>query len=886
MVKDLNRQKMDYVFFGFKYDDNKTAVDNCLAIDGLAQELHAIGEEIKNDWIISRILNSLPERFSHFHSAWDSTASTDKTISKLMERLQQEEQRIKLRDGNSVENALFSKGKNNKQNKTYYKKNSSQSKGNQNQSSSNYNNKCFKCGKVGHQKSQCHGKPCQEYLDYCKRNYKCNNCHEVGHFIKECPKLEKQNAKAFISVALSVTEIERISDDCKSWYQDSGATHHMTGNLNWMSNLTTIENPATIILGDSTELKSYNMGDVHMTAYNGKEWYPIVLQQVLYVPELTFNLFSLTTALDKGYTQQANASQSVILENNNPVLIADRTKGLFRMRVSKNEDQCLTAVSIKDWHKRLAHQNVTYVRDILKRNNIKFIDDWNGYVCEGCAYGKQCRTTHKTNPNTATECLDVIHVDLGEMNDFSLGGAKYFLLFKDDFSHYRTIYFLKNKSEAVDKLNNFLKLVNNQFGRQVKTLKSDNGKEIKNTESRKILEELGIFHERSAKYTPEQNGRIEREMRTIVEAARAELHTGNLSKQLWAEAMNYSVFTVNRTGTSSVKGKSPAELWFGCQVSIKSMKPFRCKCYILIPNRDRKKLDKKSQKGIFVGYDLEETGYRIYIPDKRKIEISCDVVFDEKLNQNFNSTEVFLDRKMESLQEEKHVKNSENEEHVSQQEESHDTESSDEESFNSVDEMDEDLQIPDEREKQSQNTPQRVLRDRKILRPPNRYDPCASNFTALIGDVEEISVEDALNNPQWKRAMDDEMHSLDKTHTWLLTELPEGRKVLSNRWVFRIKDDGKMKARLVARGYDQQQGTDYFETFSPVVRHASIRLLLSFAVKEYKHVRTFDIKTAFLNGDLTEDIYMSQPQGYDDGSGKVCKLLKSLYGLKPLNLGI
>ena len=457
------------------------------------------------------------------------------------------------------------------------------------------------------------------------------------------------------------------------------------------------------------------------------------------------------------------------------------------------------------------------------------------------------------------------------MNELSLGGAKYFLLFKDDFSHYRTIYFLKNKSEAVEKLNNFLKLVNNQFGRQVKTLKSDNGKEIKNTESRKILEELGIFHERSAKYTPEQNGRIEREMRTIVEAARAELHTGNLSKQLWAEAMNYSVFTINRTGTSSVKGKSPAELWFGRHMNIKSMKPFGCKCYILIPNRDRKKLDKKSQKGIFVGYDLEETGYRIYIPDKRKIEISCDVVFDEKLDQNFNSTEIFLDRKTENLQEEKHV---------SRQEESHDTESSDEESYTSIDEMDEELQIPDRRENESENVPQRALRDRRLLRPPNRYDPCVSNFTALIGDVEEISVEDALNNPQWKRAMDDEMDSLDKTHTWLLTELPEGRKALSNRWVFRIKDDGKMKARLVARGYDQQQGTDYFETFSPVVRHASIRLLLSFAVKDYKHVRTFDIRTAFLNGDLTEDIYMFQPQGYDDGSGKVCKLLKSLYGLK------
>ncbi|XP_039309068.1 uncharacterized protein LOC120358556 [Solenopsis invicta] len=238
-------------------------------------------------------------------------------------------------------------------------------------------------------------------------------------------------------------------------------------------------------------------------------------------------------------------------------------------------------------------------------------------------------------------------------------------------------------------------------------------------------------------------------MRTIVEAARAELHTGNLSKQLWAEAMNYSVFTINRTGTSSVKGKSPAELWFGRHVSIKSMKSFDCKCYILIPNKNRKKLDKKN---------------------KRKIEISCDVIFDDKLNQNLNSTEIFLNRKPKGLKEEKHIKNSEKEEHVNRQEENHDTESSDEESFASDDKVDKESQIFDEGEIQSQDVLQRGLRDRKLLKPPNRYDPCASNLMALIGDVEEISVEDALNNPKWKRAMDDEMHSLDKTYTYMVTD--------------------------------------------------------------------------------------------------------------------
>ena len=143
-----------------------------------------------------------------------------------------------------------------------------------------------------------------------------------------------------------------------------------------------------------------------------------------------------------------------------------------------------------------------------------------------------------------------------------------------------------------------------------------------------------------------------------------------------------------------------------------------------------------------------------------------------------------------------------------------------------------------------------------------------------------MSVEEALRNPQWKRAMLEEMNSLNHMKTWTLTELPEGRKPLTCKWVLRIKGNGQMKARLVARGYEQKHGVDYENTFAPVARHASIRLLLSYAAKEETYIKTFDVKTAFLNGELNEEIFMTQPEGFEDGSEKVCKLLKSLYGLK------
>lgn len=138
---------------------------------------------------------------------------------------------------------------------------------------------------------------------------------------------------------------------------------------------------------------------------------------------------------------------------------------------------------------------------------------------------------------------------------------------------------------------------------------------------------------------------------------------------------------------------------------------------------------------------------------------------------------------------------------------------------------------------------------------------------------------------EWKKAMQDEYESLMKNNTWKLVNLPKNESVIDNRWVFKIKynpDDSieRYKARLVVRGFTQQYGVNYSETFSPVVRYSSIRAILAISAVRKMNLVQFDVKTAFLYGDLSEDIYMKQPVGFDDKSGRVCKLTKSLYGLK------
>lgn len=165
-----------------------------------------------------------------------------------------------------------------------------------------------------------------------------------------------------------------------------------------------------------------------------------------------------------------------------------------------------------------------------------------------------------------------------------------------------------------------------------------------------------------------------------------------------------------------------------------------------------------------------------------------------------------------------------------------------------------------------------------------------SSYTAFLFNLEAIkepgSYKDACLSPEWIQAMEEELTALEQNNTWKLTDLPPGKKPIGSKWVYKIKlkVDGKVeryKARLVAKGYNQEYGIDYTEVFSPVAKLATVRVLLAVAVSMDWHIYQLDVNNAFLHGFLHDDIYMSLPQGYKgEHSGKVCKLIKSLYGLK------
>ena len=176
---------------------------------------------------------------------------------------------------------------------------------------------------------------------------------------------------------------------------------------------------------------------------------------------------------------------------------------------------------------------------------------------------------------------------------------------------------------------------------------------------------------------------------------------------------------------------------------------------------------------------------------------------------------------------------------------------------------------PTEESEVEQVTPEQVLRrSSRSIRALDRYSP-SLHYLLLTDEGEPKSFDEALHVEdliKWEQAIDDEMRSLEKNDTWVLTELPARKRALLNKWMFRIKTepDGKrrFKARLVVKGYSQRKGIDNVKIFSPVVKLTSIRILLSVVASENFHLEQMDVKPAFLHGDLDKKIYMQQPEGF------------------------
>ena len=339
---------------------------------------------------------------------------------------------------------------------------------------------------------------------------------------------------------------------------------------------------------------------------------------------------------------------------------------------------------------------------------------------------------------------------------------------------------------------------------------------------------------------------------------------------------------------------------------------FGCNAYVHVRPELRNKLDVKSMKGIFTIYGEEgEIGYRILIPQLKKVICNWDVVFNQaKLLKN-NVASHDYPKKVKFRHVQPPIRSQLDPHDVPQMAENDDEpaviEPDDVGQQNEAPEgylqppihaenrvvndgqqpVNDDLVIPHNVEPMPANVDHWVRRSTRVRRLIQRFDPFLQ-YIMLSDEGEPLTYKEAKlceHKKKWELAMQEEIKALHANDTWDLVDLPKDSKAIPNKWVYKIKTvDGKpkYKARLVANGYAQTEGIDFQEVFSPVVKMTTLRVLFALTTAIDLELFQMDVKTAFLHGDLDEELYMLQPKGYviPGKEKQVCKLKRSLYGLK------
>ena len=477
----------------------------------------------------------------------------------------------------------------------------------------------------------------------------------------------------------------------------------------------------------------------------------------------------------------------------------------------------------------------------------------------------------------------------------------------------------KCKDQAVDVFVRYKAEMQNQTGEKIKMLRSDRGGEFLSKLFAGVCEEARIKRQMTAPYTPQQNGVVERRNRSIMEMARSMLKSMKLPGKFWGEAVRHAVYLLNRLPTRPMGEKTPFEAMNGRKPHLGHLKVFGCLAHAKQTTPHLKKLEDRSQKLVYFGVEEGSKAHRLYDPVQNKIVVSRDTVFEEAVSWDWDkssadglgefqvSGEMFGEyTDWETIGIEDNVEN-----HQPQPEATHSAE-------NSADVPDE-LQSPGNQSGVGDHadTPghgsgnvagmgeqlnPEMMMDDLLDEEPQHYrslsEICDQNDVVELADSDEAEAllaesdepakfRDAAGSPKWVEAMNSEIRSIEKNRTWELTKLPAGHKAIGLKWIFKLKknaDGGivKHKARLVAKGYVQEHGVDYDEVFAPVARLDTVKLILALAANRGWKVHHLDVKTAFLNGELEEEVYVSQPEGFAV-KGKeqhVLKLSKSLYGLK------
>ncbi|KAJ9556796.1 LOW QUALITY PROTEIN: hypothetical protein OSB04_011410 [Centaurea solstitialis] len=632
---------------------------------------------------------------------------------------------------------------------------------------------------------------------------------------------------------MMISEVNMVGANAKEWWVDTGATRHVCYDKNSFHTFKEVNDDQKLFMGNAATAEVKGIGEVVLKMTSWKE-----LKLKDEEPRVGWLLKKV------GFKLVFESDKFVLSKNGMYVGKGYAMNGMFKLNVmvvnvmNKNTSTSAYMLEFSNmWHGRLGHVNFNSIQRLSKLNCIPNCDIDSKYKCPICVEAKLTRTSFQSI-DSKTEPLDLIHTDVCDLKSIpTRGGNKYFITFIDDSKN------IAIKDEAIDKFMVYKTEVENQLNKKIKVVRSDRGGEYVSPFA-EICSQNGIRHEFTAPYSPQQNGIAERKNRTLKEMVNAMLISSGVDQNLWGEAVlsaNYILSKIPR----KKKDESPYELWMSRKPSYKYLRVWGC---LAKPPPKVQKLGPKTVDCIFIGYAQNSSAHRFLVYDFKNPEIHKNTIMESRNASYFE--DVFP-----CLNKEEKVSSSKGKEIVRE----------------------------DEQSEEDEEQPRRSKR----ARLEKSFGP---DFLTYMVESEPKTYREAVTSsegPQWKEAIKSEIDSILQNHTWELVDLPPGCKPLGYRWMFKkkMKADGtidKYKARLVIKGYRQKEGLDYFDTYLPVTRITSIRLVLAIAAIRNLQIHQMDVKTAFLNGELDEEIYMEQPEGFvaKGKENKVCKLVKSLYGLK------
>ncbi|KAK4380842.1 Retrovirus-related Pol polyprotein from transposon RE1 [Sesamum angolense] len=754
--------------------DSETIDEYYTKVRELVNQLKAYGEDIPEKMVVEKLLISVTENYDPIVTTIEETKDiTTLTVTELVGSLEAYEKRRSRREENSLENAFQSKLNMRSQNSNRKEENFKSTMGDKKKQNKGKYIPCRICKRTNHLEKDCYfrGKP------------QCRNCKRFGHVEKDCRFkgnhqancIEENNSSdQLFYTCNSVAETGEAT-----WYIDSAASNHMTYNKGAFQTLDE-SFKTNVKLGDNHIVKVEVKGSIAINTKKGTR----IINDVMYIPNLRTNLFSVGQMMEKGYTLPFGGDSCTIYDNK------DKTLKIAEVRMK--EHRCFpiylqymgrTAMKAQEdqswlWHRKLGQFNFQGLKILHQKKMMTDLPQIQAVegACEACLQGKQHKKPFPSRTSwRAKAVLELIHTDVcGPMRTPSHEQNRYFILFIDDYSRMTWVYFMRENPKSLRK--------------------------------------------------KEQNSHGDGKIDAAGET---------LAKAFWAEAVYTAVYLLNRCPTKAVQNMTPIEAWSGKKPSAKHLRVFSSICYVHIPTEKRHKLEEKTENGIFLGYSTQSKGYRIYNLKTKKLIISRDVEFDEDAMWNWDEEKV----ERQSVMIPKKTPPQQQQEEGTDQAEM------------------------ERRSQQAPGSPKRPPPSEEIEEetPPRRtkllsdiYETC--NFIML----EPENFETAVKHKVWVQAME-EIKMIEKNNTWELADRPKDKEVIGIRALI-----------------------DYTETFAPVARLDTIRALIAIAANKKWKIYQMDVKSAFLNGYIDEEIYVEQPQGFiaKGSEEKVLRLKKALYGLK------